>query len=238
MADDKSAESLTSLGTSEFDSGSDLEESLDKVGDVGSDAQNDGKGVLKKKEKFKHGPEINDMLLVWEDEVEMIMMLCADSKQYYVYDEKDPEQSQLLRKISGGHTEEITIMAFSFHLSLVATGCVNGEIAIYDFEMSKCEGLLITHQGDITAIEFMDPYPLLISASMDASICIWGVRPCPEKHQYICIKRYKNISWKHEKDQPSVVTRLMVWNVEGKGIKKYRRLKANTLPATSFRDFE
>jgi WD40 repeat protein len=68
-------------------------------------------------------------------------------------------------------------MAYDYHLSLVATGCINGEIAIYDFEMSKVEGLLLAHTGDITALEFLWPYPLLISASMDCHVCIWGVRP-------------------------------------------------------------
>jgi len=44
--------------------------------------------------------------------------------------------------VSGGHEEEITVMAYDFHLSLIATGCVNGEIIIYDFEMSKILGIL------------------------------------------------------------------------------------------------
>lgn len=176
MVRDQSYESIISIGTSEFDSASEKEESDDNIphGQLDSAGGNTNQSV-------KFGPEINDMLLVWEDEVDIIMMLCADSKQYYVYDEKDPENSQLLRKISGGHVEEITILAFSFHLSLVSTGCINGEIAVYDFEMSKCESMLKGHQGDITALEFMDPYPLLISASMDATVCIWGVRPCPHQ---------------------------------------------------------
>ena len=175
MERDRSLESITSLGSSQYDSGSEPEES--EIGDF-SDGQVESVGG-RKKEKMRHGPEINDLTLVWEDDVDLIMMLCADSKYYYVYDERDPENSQLLRKITGGHMEEITILAYSFHLSLVATGCVNGEIAIYDFEMSKCEALLIGHQGDITALEFMDPYPLIISAAMDSTVCIWGVRPCP-----------------------------------------------------------
>lgn len=82
-----------------------------------------------------------------------------------------------MRRIQGAHEEEITILAYNYHLSLIATGCINGEIAIYDFEMSRLDGLLIGHTGDITALEFVSPYPLLISASMDCNVCIWGVRP-------------------------------------------------------------
>lgn len=124
-------------------------------------------------------PEINDMHLIWEDE--MIMMIASNAKEFMVFDEEDPDQSVLLRRVIKAHNEEITICAYSYHLSLVATGCINGEIALYDFETSKVEGLLIGHEGDITAIEFMDPYPALISASMDYTIAIWGVRPCPVK---------------------------------------------------------
>jgi WD40 repeat protein len=98
-----------------------------------------------------------------------------------IYDETDPEESKLIRRVLGGHKEEITILAFDYHLSLMATGCINGEIAVYDFEMSKIEGILHGHDGDITALEFMSPYPILISASMDCTVCIWGIKGCPSK---------------------------------------------------------
>ena len=130
-------------------------------------------------------------------------------------------------------------MAYDYHLSLVATGCINGEIALYDFEMSKIEGLLVGHGGDITAMEFLSPYPMLITASMDFTVCIWGVRPCPTKYLNICIKRFLNTSWNHEKDAPCVVSRILLWKQEkAKGIKKYRRQKRNCLPATAYRKFE
>jgi WD40 repeat protein len=137
-----------------------------------------------KEEEAKSGkkflPDINDLHLIWEKE--MIMMICSNEKEYMIYDENRPEESNLLRKVQGGHDDDITIMSFSYHLSLVATGCINGEIALYDFEMSKIEGLLYGHTGDITAIQFVEPYPIMLSASMDFTICIWGVRPILAKY--------------------------------------------------------
>ncbi len=62
-----------------------------------------------------------------------------------VYDEKDAEESVLLRKISGGHKSQISALMFDFHLSLVATGSFDGDITYYDFEMSRVEGILIGH---------------------------------------------------------------------------------------------
>lgn len=116
-----------------------------------------------------------------------------------------------MRRVIRAHNEEITICAYSYHLSLVATGCINGEIALHDFETSKVEGLLLGHTGDITAMEFMDPYPALISASMDFTVAIWGVRPCPAKLQNVCLKRLTNLSWRNDTDVKCAVSRLLLW---------------------------
>jgi WD40 repeat protein len=112
----------------------------------------------------------------------------------------------MLRRVSGGHTEEITIIAFDYHLSLVATGCINGEITLYDFELSKVVGMLLGHTGDITALKFLSPYPMLVSASMDSSVCIWCVRGCPNKYLNVCVRRFENYSWKFDKDEKCTVT--------------------------------
>ena len=104
-----------------------------------------------------------------------------------VYDEHESEESLLLRKVTGAHTENICLMSYCFHLSLVAIGCINGEISIFDFEMSKLLGILHGHNQSITAMEFMFPYPLLVSAAMDGSVCLWGVRPIPIKYLNICL---------------------------------------------------
>ena len=142
----------------------------------------------------------------------MIMMVCANQREYMVYDEEDGDESVLLRRVSGGHQEEITVMTYDFHLSLVATGCINGEITLYDFEMSKVVGLLLAHSSAVTSIQFMSPYPLLASSSLDRTICIWGVRPIPIKYLNVCLRRYRNISWNFQQDVECAATRLLVWH--------------------------
>jgi WD40 repeat protein len=117
------------------------------------------------------------MQLVWEDNY--ILMVCCDNKAFYVYDEEDTESSELLRTVTGGHKDEISIVQYSDHLSLLATGSLDGEIIVWDFETSKVESVLAGHTADITSLEFIDPYPLLVSASLDCTVCIWGVRPIP-----------------------------------------------------------
>lgn len=50
--------------------------------------------------------EITGLELIWEDDY--IMMVCSDHWFIYVYDEENTENSELLRKITGAHKEEVT----------------------------------------------------------------------------------------------------------------------------------
>jgi WD40 repeat protein len=154
------------------------------------------------------------MQLIWEDE-KYILLLCCDAKSYYVYDEGDTECSELLRTVSGGHKDEITIIQYSDYLSLIATGSLDGEIVIWDFELSMVEAVLAGHKSDITALEFVEPYPLLVSASMDCTLCLWAVRPAPLATRYFCLTSYINISWRYTKDQETPITKVSIGTIKG-----------------------
>jgi WD40 repeat protein len=73
------------------------------------------------------------MQLVWNDHIKQV--IACDDESYMIFDDND-ETPMLLRRVTGAHQEEICIVKYSFHLSLVATGCVNGELAIWDYESS------------------------------------------------------------------------------------------------------
>ena len=95
--------------------------------------------------------DIVDYHLIWESVErenlqELIAVVCATTKSLLVFDEQDTEESKLLRTITGMHNEPISCSAFSFHLSLIATGSQGGEIAVLDFETSKVLGLLVNHE--------------------------------------------------------------------------------------------
>lgn len=104
----------------------------------------------------------------------------------------EPEESVKLRTLGGGHKTDITAMAFSEHLSLIATGSSDGTIAIWDYEMSRLEGLCVGHTKDITCLAFLGTLPALVSASLDTYLSIWPVRT-PNKNKYTCIACMKNI---------------------------------------------
>lgn len=185
---------------------------------------------------LSENPEIFDIKLVWEDDI--VMMLCANKKEYFVWDERDENNSKMLRRVSGGHNEDITILAYDHHLSMVATGCINGEITLYDFEHSKVEGVLRGHTGDITGLEFLSPYPILISSSMDCTVCLWSIRPVPTKMLNVCFKRLINSSWVFDEDKNVPITKIKVWKDTMTGIKQYRKQRERQLRASAFRNFE
>lgn len=77
--------------------------------------------------------DIVDMILVWEDN--MNQLIYADKEGYFVYREDD-ETSEMVRRVTGGHTSIITTIEFSYHLSLIATGTETGEVGVWDYELS------------------------------------------------------------------------------------------------------
>mmetsp|Transcript_1193 Transcript_1193/g.1210 ORF Transcript_1193/g.1210 Transcript_1193/m.1210 type:complete len:205 (+) Transcript_1193:1526-2140(+) len=175
------------------------------------------------------------MQLIWEDDY--IMMVCTDAKTLYVYDEDDTDESELLRKITGGHNEEITIVKYDDHLSLVATGALNGEVLVWDFEMSKLEGFCLGHSADITGIEFLSPYPIMVTSSIDCTVRLWGVRPCHIDYKYCCLYVFENYSWNSSVDQLTPVQRISVSLREMKGIKKHARMKHGAVDASAYGSF-
>ena len=90
----------------------------------------------------------------------------------------------------GGHMDrEITALVYSEHLSLLASGSQNGSSAIWDFDAGKLETTLFGHEGEVTHLEFIEGYPLLMSSSADGTICLWGTKPIVNKWRYKCILR-------------------------------------------------
>mmetsp|Transcript_28010 Transcript_28010/g.5114 ORF Transcript_28010/g.5114 Transcript_28010/m.5114 type:complete len:112 (-) Transcript_28010:1693-2028(-) len=103
--------------------------------------------------------------------------------------------------MSGGHmNSDITCVAFSSHLCLIASGSSNGIVSIWDFEMGKLEASCFGHKKSILALEFVNPYALLVTAASDGTFCIWPVRPHPGIMRYHCICRIANYSWNINKD--------------------------------------
>jgi len=56
--------------------------------------------------------------------------------------------------------------------------------------MGKLEQVLIGHENcEVTCLQFVQEYPLLVSSSVDGTVCLWGTRGSGVKYRYKCIAR-------------------------------------------------
>ena len=91
---------------------------------------------------------------------------------------------------------------------------------------------------EITQIGFLAPYPVMVTASADCKVCLWGVRPVPSKYAYVCLYSFINTSFNYHKEVPYVCRSISVWNAENsKGISRGRAQKHQQINADIYRDF-
>ena len=128
----------------------------------------------------------------------MQQVIACDKDSYFVLQdgEEEPEEednADMVRLVMGGHKDDIVCIKYSPELSLIVTGTVSGELAVWDYEFSRLLDFLIGHKQEITSIHFLYPYPLMLTTSLDASVCIWKVREVGEKNSYLnmkCVYRF------------------------------------------------
>ncbi|TMW63890.1 hypothetical protein Poli38472_014800 [Pythium oligandrum] len=107
-----------------------------------------------------------------------------------IHDESESERGVLLRRLTGGHTTDISALSFSYHLSLIASGASDHSLQLWDFEFGRFDGTCIGHVSGILALQFLDPFPLLLASDNMGNLCIWGVRPSRFKGK--CVYRFRN----------------------------------------------
>ena len=149
---------------------------------------------------YSHSKDISSLYYFYDDSQENLLLISTGFDSLInIYDEGNPEETEQLRTIRGGHTlmgkvNEITVMAFSKTMNLLATGSPDNLIVVWDFEMSKIDDVLsLRLRGDKTSVrylKFLDPYPILVSSYTDGTLYFWGVRQCKDSGN--CILRARN----------------------------------------------
>ena len=89
--------------------------------------------------------------------------------------------------------EDVQSIAISEHHSMIATGGQYGTIILWDFELFKVIGVLIGSKMAITAIEFVETYPLLVSVGQCGIISVYAIRGAPNAIRCMCLARFLNI---------------------------------------------
>ena len=162
---------------------------------------------------YSHSKEVTSMYFYNDDDNDnenLILLSTSYDSLINVYDESNPEETEKLRSIKGGHTIrgkslEINCLDFSKQLNLFATGSTDSLVVVWNFELSKIEDILYLQSNkfdklNVNHVKFLEPYPLIAIAYSEGSVYIWGI-----KEQNIrgnCLLRMRNYAKNYKKIEP------------------------------------
>jgi WD40 repeat protein len=86
---------------------------------------------------------------------------------------------------------EVTLADFSEHLMLIATTTREGEIRLWDFEKGNFVCKLKSTNKEVLAMQFLHPFPLLVTTDAAGTLCVHIVRP--HKHETQLAVVWKNM---------------------------------------------
>jgi len=116
-------------------------------------------------------------------------------KSIVVHDESE-KAPKIWRNATHVHNGDITCVAYSRHLGYVATGSTDYVISLREYERLRTVSSLLGHKTDITALAFVDPFPLLVSADFAGNVAIWAI-PSPNgrhpEHKNEVLTRFINM---------------------------------------------
>ena len=136
-------------------------------------------GALMKRASLLHTKEISSMVYC---EADQCVITGSWDRSFKVLDEDAGNNLPVLRTVHGAHDYDISTVAHSHILNLVATGDSNGIVKIWDFQFGTHEGTCceLNEAGkgtEITCMTFLDPYPILAVADYAGSLFLYSVRP-------------------------------------------------------------
>lgn len=135
-------------------------------------------GVFIKK-LTRHAKEVSG--LVYCDGDQNVISVSWD-RSVVVHDESERITKLPWRTATNVHHGDVTSVAFSRHLGLIATGSTDCVISIREYERLRTVTSLVGHKKDITALAFIEPFAMLASADVGGFVAIWAV-PAPLEHQ-------------------------------------------------------
>uniref|UniRef100_A0A0G4HNB3 EF-hand domain-containing protein n=1 Tax=Chromera velia CCMP2878 TaxID=1169474 RepID=A0A0G4HNB3_9ALVE len=84
---------------------------------------------------------------------------------------------KVLRRVYRAHSGDITCCAYSRRLGLVATGSTSRVVTLWGYQKLQRVTDLLGHGAEVTAVSFLEPFPLLCSADAKGFVYIWLVPP-------------------------------------------------------------
>mmetsp|Transcript_100313 Transcript_100313/g.284167 ORF Transcript_100313/g.284167 Transcript_100313/m.284167 type:complete len:1154 (+) Transcript_100313:239-3700(+) len=134
------------------------------------------------KKLIPHDKEISGLVYCTGDK--NIITVSWD-RSIVVHDESE-QTPKVWRKALNVHNDDISCIAFSRHLGLIATGSPDCVIAVREYERLRTLKCLLGHKVDITALAFVDPFALLVSADFGGNVAVWSVQaPTGPQHRFL-----------------------------------------------------
>ncbi|KAG1706902.1 hypothetical protein DVH05_027752 [Phytophthora capsici] len=156
-----------------------------------------------------HGQQVSALLYCKEDHT---VLTASWDRSLRLYDDDAPKtggiapRNVLLRCITDAHESDIKCLAYCHALSLVVSGSTDGTIKIWDYIYflledtrspppptngvsfnSSPNGVVNTNStSEVNVLEFIDPYPLLLSGHESGQVCIWSLTPSKPTVLLLC----------------------------------------------------
>lgn len=134
------------------------------------------------KKLTRHEKEIAGMIYCRGDKN---LLSVSWDRSIMVHDESQ-RTAKVLRVAMNSHAGDITCVAFSRHLGLLATGATDCVIALREYARLRSISFLLGHKAEITALTFVEPLPLLVSADSNGNVAVWAVpQPHGANHKFV-----------------------------------------------------
>ncbi|KAL3672722.1 hypothetical protein V7S43_002015 [Phytophthora oleae] len=156
-----------------------------------------------------HGQQVSALLYCKEDHT---VLTASWDRSLRLYDDDAPKtggiaaRNVLLRCITDAHESDIKCLAYCHALSLVVSGSTDGIIKIWDYIYFLLEdtrsppppssgvsfntptpGVVNTHStSEVNVLEFIEPYPVLLSGHESGQVCIWSLTPSKPTVLLLC----------------------------------------------------
>ena len=156
--------------------------------------------VSSKPKKF----EMSSVTCMLHIELDSVMVVGTSNSVIKFFDlNKESAEESFYKFFFGGHKKAaITALSYNRSVGILASGSANGVITLWDVANGKLEYSFLAHSKEIVGLSFGFPYPVVIAASKDGSLSIWGHRPIEYKLKNRCIYRLLNFWYKgDENDQ-------------------------------------
>jgi WD40 repeat protein/Ca2+-binding EF-hand superfamily protein len=156
-----------------------------------------------------HAQQVSALLYCKEDHT---VLTASWDRSLRLYDDDAPKaggiaaRNVLLRCITDAHETDIKCLAYCHALSLVASGGTDGAIKIWDYiyflledtcnppaptsgvsftASSTAHGALTSH-SEVNVLDFIEPYPLLLSGHESGQVCVWSLTPSKPTSLLLC----------------------------------------------------